>query len=155
LSVPLVALALATAGYSAFLFAQAEGRDFWQSPLVLPQLLVAAVSAGAAVAILVHGPSLGLRGLLMAALGVNLLVVLAELYTPHPNADAAAAARVVTQGSSRLLFWGGVVVAGTLVPAVCLLASSALPAALASLLALGGLYCWEECWVRAGQSVPL
>src|SRR4029453_7084590 len=32
--VPSVLLALATAGYSAFLFGQAEGRAFWQSPLV-------------------------------------------------------------------------------------------------------------------------
>ena len=38
---PLVAAA--TAGYSAFLFGQAEGRDFWQSPLLLPHLLVAAL----------------------------------------------------------------------------------------------------------------
>ena len=40
LAIPLVLLALGAAGYSAFLFAQAEGRDFWQSPLVLPHLLV-------------------------------------------------------------------------------------------------------------------
>jgi formate-dependent nitrite reductase membrane component NrfD len=32
LAVPVTLLALATAGYSAFLFGQAEGRDFWQSP---------------------------------------------------------------------------------------------------------------------------
>ena len=42
-SMPAILLALATAGYSAFLFGQAEGRDFWQSPLVLPHLIVAAV----------------------------------------------------------------------------------------------------------------
>jgi Fe-S-cluster-containing dehydrogenase component len=42
---PTVLLGLATAGYSAFLFGQAEGRDFWQSPLLLPHLLGAAVLA--------------------------------------------------------------------------------------------------------------
>src|SRR6266508_3094724 len=31
---PMVPLAAAAAGYSAFLFGQAEGRDFWQSPLL-------------------------------------------------------------------------------------------------------------------------
>src|SRR5499427_9798247 len=45
---PSALLALATAGYSAFLFGQAEGRDFWQSPLVLPHLIIAAIVAGAA-----------------------------------------------------------------------------------------------------------
>src|ERR1700687_5299821 len=45
---PTAAAAAATAGYSAFLFGQAEGRDFWQSPLLLPHLLVAALVAGSA-----------------------------------------------------------------------------------------------------------
>src|SRR6266545_4334056 len=50
---PMLPLAVAAAGYSAFLFGQAEGRDFWQSPLLLPHLLVAAVAAGAAALLLV------------------------------------------------------------------------------------------------------
>ena len=43
---PMAVVAAATAGYSAFLFGQAEGRDFWQSPLLLPHLLVAALVGG-------------------------------------------------------------------------------------------------------------
>src|SRR6185312_7861317 len=53
LAVPVIFLAGATAGYSAFLFGQAEGRDFWQSPLLLPHLLVAALAAGSAALLLV------------------------------------------------------------------------------------------------------
>ena len=41
-------LGAATAGYTAFLFAQCEGRDLWQTPLLLPLLLARAVVAGAA-----------------------------------------------------------------------------------------------------------
>src|SRR4029450_5210022 len=52
LTVPVILLALAAAGYSAFLFGQAEGRDFWQSPMVLPHLVVAALVAGSAVLLL-------------------------------------------------------------------------------------------------------
>ena len=37
-----------TAIYTAFLFAQAKGRDFWQSPLLPVHMLVHSVSAGAA-----------------------------------------------------------------------------------------------------------
>ncbi len=156
LTAPLIALALATAGYSAFLFAQAEGRDFWQSPLLLPQLLVAALTAGTAVALLSHGASPLLRGLLLMALGANLLFVLAERFTPHPNLDAEAAARLITDGPWRAAFWGGVVIGGTLLPAALLLVSaSSVTAGLASLLALSGLYLWEDTWLKAGQSVPL
>jgi Fe-S-cluster-containing dehydrogenase component/formate-dependent nitrite reductase membrane component NrfD len=155
LAVPLSLLALGAAGYSAFLFAQAEGRDFWQSPLVLPHLLVATVTAGAAVALLVGPPSAASRGLLLLGLGANFLLVLAECYTPHPNTDAVAAARIITEGPLSRVFWGGVIVGGTLVPALLLIPASGTASALAGLLALVGLYCWEDCWVRAGQAAPL
>src|SRR5262249_56102366 len=95
LVVPLVALALAAAGYSAFLFAQAEGRDAWQSALVLPHLLVSALTAGVAVALLAYGPSPRLRGGLLVGLGAGLLLLLAELYTPHADLDTRAAARAI------------------------------------------------------------
>src|SRR5439155_307016 len=79
---PVGLLALGAAGYSALLFGQAEGRDFWQSPLVLPHLVVAAFVAGAA--------------------------------------------------------------------------ADSLPLTLlAAVLALAGLWLWEDLWVKAGQSIPL
>jgi Fe-S-cluster-containing dehydrogenase component/formate-dependent nitrite reductase membrane component NrfD len=152
---PLGLLAVAAAGYSAFLFAQAEGRDFWQSPLVLPQLLVSALTAGAATGALVGGGARPWRALLLLGLGAHLLMVLAECYTPHPNTDAAAAARFIREGGLGRLFWGGVVAAGTLLPAALLIPASAAATPLAALLTLGGLYLWEECWVRAGQAIPL
>jgi Fe-S-cluster-containing dehydrogenase component/formate-dependent nitrite reductase membrane component NrfD len=152
---PLALLALGAAGYSAFLFAQAEGRDFWQSPLVLPHLLTSAVTAGAAVALLAAPPSATARGLLLLGLGVSLLLVLAECCTLHPSTDASAAARIITHGRLRGVFWGGVVVGGALVPALLLIPASGAAGALAGLLALVGLYLWEDCWVRAGQAVPL
>ena len=36
LFIPAMFFGAAGAGYTAFLFGQAEGRDFWQSPLLLP-----------------------------------------------------------------------------------------------------------------------
>src|SRR5437660_12536388 len=48
LLIPAALFGIAAAGYSAFLFGQAEGRDFWQSPLLLPMLLVQAVLGGSA-----------------------------------------------------------------------------------------------------------
>jgi formate-dependent nitrite reductase membrane component NrfD len=155
LAIPLSLLALGAAGYSAFLFAQAEGRDFWQSPLVLPHLLAGAATAGAAVALLATPTSTTARGLLLLGLGANLLLVLAECYMPHANTDASAVARTITRGSLSPVFWGGVIASGTLVPALLLIPASGVAGALAALLALAGLYLWEDCWVRAGQAVPL
>jgi Fe-S-cluster-containing dehydrogenase component/formate-dependent nitrite reductase membrane component NrfD len=164
---PSVVLALATAGYSALLFGQAEGRDFWQSPLLLPQLLGAAVVAGAALLLLVAsasaapGPTLlgALRGTLLAAVLATCAVVLAELYAPHANKDVAAAAGYLTRGPRAGGFWLGYVVLGVLAPVVLLVATAAgapLPvAALAAIAALVGLWFYEDAWIRAGQSVAM
>jgi Fe-S-cluster-containing dehydrogenase component/formate-dependent nitrite reductase membrane component NrfD len=161
LAVVALALAGATAGYSALLFGQAEGRDFWQSPLLLPQLLVAAVLAGSASLILVTAVAGietqgvdALRAALLGALALNGLVMFAELRGAHGGVDATAAARLITRGAFRRRFWAGVVAAGLVVPlALGFAGGSALP--LASLLALAGLWIYEDLWVKAGQSVPL
>ncbi len=155
LALPLMLLALAAAGYSAFLFGQAEGRDFWQSPLVLPHLLASAVAAGAATALLVTPPSAASRMLLLVGLGLNLLLILAECYTSHATADAAVGARAITRGRFRLVFWIGVVAAGSVLPALLVIPDSGVTSTLAAALALVGLYLWEDCWVRAGQIAPL
>ena len=160
---PVAAVAVATAGYSALLFGQAEGRDFWQSPLLLPHLLVAALVGGSASLLLaaraVGSASIVVGGLglvLWASLLVSALVLGAELFTAHGAEDARRAARLLTRGPLRAPLWGGVVAAGVAMPLV-LLPSASVPfgSELAAVLALGGLWLWEELWIRAGQMLPL
>jgi len=166
---PTALLALAAAGYSAFLFGQAEGRDFWQSPLVLPHLIVAAVTAGNAALLLpalwlypagmfyyVPPPTWGLAASMALFLLLHLLLILPELFAKHPNQDAARAARLIRQGTMGRRLWGGVVLGGVVLPLI-LLGFPAQPwcQALAAVLALGGLWLWEDLWVRAGQALPL
>jgi len=166
LSVPAIVTALAAAGYSAFLFHQAEGRDFWQSPLLLPHLVAAAVVAGAAALILLRilvlggnwGPEgTGIEGLRLA-MGAGLVAHAAtlalDLFGAHPSVDVSRAARLVTHGPWRARFWGGVVLGGIALPLALAWAGPG-GAALASALALAGLWLWEDVWVRAGQTIPL
>jgi formate-dependent nitrite reductase membrane component NrfD len=155
-------LAAAAAGYSAFLFGQAEGRDFWQSPLLLPQLLVAAVLAGSAALLLVAdmvgspaGEAAWLRLVLLGALAAALLVLLAELLGRHPGHDAARAAGLLARGALAGPLWGGVVGAGLLLPGLLLLTPWWPLWLLAAALALAGLWLYEELWMRAGQALPL
>lgn len=160
---PMAAVAAATAGYSAFLFGQAEGRDFWQSPLLLPHLLVAALVAGSATLVLaarlVGSASIvagGLGLVLWGSLRVSAVVLGAELSSAHGTADATRAARLLTHGSLRVPLWGGVVVGGIALPLVLLLSASVpFGSELAAVLALAGLWLWEELWIRAGQMIPL
>jgi Fe-S-cluster-containing dehydrogenase component/formate-dependent nitrite reductase membrane component NrfD len=163
---PVAIAALAAAGYSAFLFGQAEGRDFWQSPLLLPQLIAAAVVAGSAtlLAIATFLPTQAavvpnpFAIVLAVGLVVSALILFAELYTPHANSDVVRSARLLTDGALSPVFWGGVVFIGMVVPLGLLFISRAAAgpfACLAAIFALIGLLLYEDLWVQAGQSVPL
>jgi Fe-S-cluster-containing dehydrogenase component/formate-dependent nitrite reductase membrane component NrfD len=160
LAVPALVLAVAAAGYSAFLFGQAEGRDFWQSPLLLPHLVTMAVVAGAAALLVLQalgGDATGveiLRAALVAGLLVHAGLLAIDLYAAHPTVDAARAARLLVRGRLGRRFWGGVVVAGIALPIAVAWAGTP-GAAVAAVLALGGLWLYEDLWVRAGQTIPL
>ncbi len=164
LAAPAALLGLATAGYTAFLFAQCEGRDLWQSPLVLPTLLAQAVVAGGAgyavMELAVDGPdSAAVQWVLLAGVLATAVLVAAELLgrgTPHVEAAVAAMAR----GRYARQFWIGGVALGLVVPAVLVAVSLAsdsgsVPAAVAGICAVAGMWCYEDSFVRAGQSVPL
>jgi Fe-S-cluster-containing dehydrogenase component/formate-dependent nitrite reductase membrane component NrfD len=161
LPLPTLLLAGATAGYSALLFGQAEGRDFWQSPLRLPHLLATAVLSGAASLILAvavtpaGAPALDALGAaLMGSLGLTALTLFADLLGRHPGLDGARAARLLWRGPLAARFWWGAVVVGLALPLV-LAATGGRGLGVAAALALGGLWIYEDLWVRAGQSVPL
>ena len=164
LAIPTAVLAGATAGYSAFLFGQAEGRDFWQSQLLFPQLVLAAIMAGAAVLLLIgvvigteRTALQGLAWLMAVALVGHGVLVLSELGTTHPNVDVARAARLITRGPWRARFWIGTAGGGLVIPvAIAFLAppGGAL-AVLSAVLALAGLWLYEDMWIKAGQSLPL
>jgi Fe-S-cluster-containing dehydrogenase component/formate-dependent nitrite reductase membrane component NrfD len=161
------AFAMASACYSAFLFAQAKGRDFWQSPLFLCQLLVQALVAGSG-AILVAGilmdaaPGI-LRPtvlILLISLIISLAMNIGEITLPRVSEDARIAVRVLINGCLSQRFWGLVVGTGLVAPIIlaALVLVSWLPigfAIVAAVLALAGLWWFEEIWVKAGQAVPL
>jgi Fe-S-cluster-containing dehydrogenase component/formate-dependent nitrite reductase membrane component NrfD len=165
---PLVAAATAGAGYSGYLFAQAKGRDFWQSPLLPLHFVAQAAIAGLAVAallIVATGTDGGTAGagvgrpaaLLPAAVLLHIaLVLFGEVGVTHPTRDAQRAARALTRGSLRHWLVAALLTgaAGAILP---LTTSTMGPAALVlgALSALAALWTWEHGWLRAGQSVPL
>ena len=168
LLLPAALFGAAAAGYTAFLFGQAEGRDFWQSPLLLPILLVQATLAGAAALGVLSWPlfvssnvSTLLTLILLLALAVHVIFVLIEVLGTHANSHVASAAHFIARGALRRIFWGLFMVVGSLIPLVLLSLAFIFPVAqpvllaLAGLLALVGLFAYEHCFVTAGQIVPL
>jgi Fe-S-cluster-containing dehydrogenase component/formate-dependent nitrite reductase membrane component NrfD len=168
LLIPAALFGAGAAGYTAFLFGQAEGRDFWQSPLLLPILLVQAVLAGAAALgifswILGVGSTLTslLAVVLLSAVVVHVLLIFVEVFGAHSNSHVSAAAHVITGGSLRSIFRGLFLAVGSLLPLVLLTLALLIPAAqavllsLAGIAALVGLFAYEHCFVVAGQAVAL
>ncbi len=154
--------AVITAVYTAFLFAQAKGRDFWQSPVLPLHMLVHAFMAGAAIlavcALFMPAPEAWrsyLRFTLYASIIFNLIIVAVELLTPHPTADAKAAKHMIVAGRFGKTFWYGALLFGNAAPLVMLAFSGSLLLACAGVLVLLGIYLTEHIWVRAPQLIPL
>jgi Fe-S-cluster-containing dehydrogenase component/formate-dependent nitrite reductase membrane component NrfD len=148
-------LAVLSAIYTAWLFAQAKARDLWQSPLLLPLLLVQALLSGASVVLLAAvfvepGAVPALARFAAGATLLHLLLVAGEVTTTHGTAHAALAAWEMTGGRHASFFRGGVALQA-LGAALLLLG----PAPLGAVLALAGLLAYEHAYVQAGQSVPL
>ena len=161
------AFAVASACYSAFLFAQAKGRDLWQSPLFLWHLLVQALIAGSAT-ILIAGILMDTPPEILKA-GSSDPLHFADLGSSHDHGrDFSSPCRrrrknryaSADQGTAEPTILGLVIGFGLVAPIIfaALAPVSAVPIAVsfaAAILALAGLWWYEDLWVKAGQSVPL
>jgi Fe-S-cluster-containing dehydrogenase component/formate-dependent nitrite reductase membrane component NrfD len=148
-----IPLAIMTAIYTAYLFAQAKGRDLWQSPLLPPHMLVQAVLAGSAIAVLAATalrPSIVEPSAWIVAIAAmtHLGFVAGEVTLTHPTAHARLAVHEMMIGRYASFFWLGVVAVGVGVfaPLVPVLGAAA---------AAVGLLAHEHAYVQAGQAVPL
>jgi Fe-S-cluster-containing dehydrogenase component/formate-dependent nitrite reductase membrane component NrfD len=153
-------IGIVVAIYTAFLFAQAKGRDFWQSPSLPLHMLVHSIMAGAA-ALAVGGFFMEtseaydtfLGYVILGTLVVNLLVMLFELTITHPTTDAKATVKMIVKGRYKTRFWLGVVLFGNILPLALILAGMSLP--IAGVIALIGILLTETIWVEAPQRIPL
>jgi len=157
--------AVMTAGYTAFLFGQAEGRDLWQSPVLFWHLQAQAAMAGAGVLLLVGAvldPGVDAMRWLAWALAIatiaNLLILAVEYGGRHSTRNAAVAAHMITHGRYKKSFWGGAIGLSIIALALALtgaLGGPILVAVLGGIVAQVSLIIYESVFVKAGQDVPL
>jgi Fe-S-cluster-containing dehydrogenase component/formate-dependent nitrite reductase membrane component NrfD len=161
-------IGLGVAGYTAFLFGQAEGRDLWQSPMLLWHMIAGAFAVGGGggliAALLTDIPESVERSFAWsmvggaAALG---LIALAELSSRHPTRNITEAMPHMTRGRYAVEWWLGGQLLGVIVPVVLgglFLAGSEdilWVASLGGVSAGAGIWFADDAFVRAGQSVPL
>ncbi len=159
-----VPLGIATAGYTAFLFGQAEGRDLWQSPTLLWHMILAGAAVGGAAALVLAAAGFDVGdaaeeafGWLLAggALGVAAFG-LGDAFSAHSTRNVADAVHHMVRGRWRWQWWLGIdlvvvaAVGGALVGPVGVWVG-----ALGGLAAAAGAFLLDDAMVKAGQSVPL
>ncbi len=158
------AVATVVAIYTAFLFAQAKGRDFWQSPTLSIHMLLHSFLAGAAafalVALFTESGANWLpllRNILLVGIAINVATMAIELITTHPTEDAKRTVDMITKGRYKMNFWVGVITFGNIIPFVILLLNGAhlMSLALVGVIVLAGIYLTEHIWVEAPQRLPL
>ncbi len=153
-------LGVATAIYTAFIFAQCEGRDLWQTPLLPAHLMVQALMIGSAAVLTFSAffePGLisAATSVFTVALVIDLFMILTgEFGMKHSTDTAAAAAHDITHGRYKNMFWGGAILLGHIVPFVLIMVGGSTLAVVASIAALIGLYQYEYAFVMAPQHVP-
>lgn len=157
-------IAILTAIYTAFLFAQAKGRDFWQSPTLSIHMLVHSVMAGAAffLIILFFSDSIKdwqpfLAKTLLISIGINTFVIAIELMTTHPTKEAKMVVTMITSGRYKRLFWYGAILIGNIIPFLLISYGNTHihMEVIASVCVLFGIYLTEHIWVEAPQQIPL
>ncbi|MEP7039466.1 MAG: NrfD/PsrC family molybdoenzyme membrane anchor subunit, partial [Acidobacteriota bacterium] len=158
-----IVFAVLSAVYTAFLFAQAKGRDFWQSPMLGLHMIVHSLMAGFAVYLLVNlflnvnaGFTMVLTFLSLVTIAVHLITLAIELTTTHSTEDAHKVVKMITSGQFSLAFWCGMILCGNVLPFVLLLLmGNIFLLALAGVLILVGLGFAQHIWVKAPQLIPL
>ncbi len=154
--------AILVAIYTAFLFAQAKGRDFWQSPMLVIHMFLHSIMAGASIFLIAElfistGPQWVdyINKVLFISVGINLVIIWIELIITHPTQDAKTVVTMITSGRYKIQFWAGTLFAGNILPIVMITFGGPELSAVAAVLVLTGIYITENIWVEAPQRIPL
>jgi Fe-S-cluster-containing dehydrogenase component len=161
-------VALGVAGYTAYLFAQAEARDLWQGPLLLWHMLAAALVAGGGASLVAAGlfgpEGVGAESIdafawtmLIGAAAVGVLAIV-ELASKHPTRNAEEGFHHLTRGAFSTEWWSGLaltVVVPVVLGIAVLAGGTVWFGALGGVAGMVGIWLVDDAFVKAGQSVPL
>jgi hypothetical protein len=148
-------LGLGVAGYTAFLFGQAEGRDLWQTPLLLWHMIGGALAVGGGATLLaglMTGVPIEAATWVMLAGAVLVgLMSMTELLGSHTTTNAEAAMHHMIRGEFATQWWLGQFLL-VVVPIVAIATGFD---AMGGIGAMAGVFLADDAFVKAGQSVPL
>ena len=123
-----IPFAILSAVYTAFLFAQAKGRDYWQHPTLPVHMFLHSIMAGSAALVIASGfgnridisTATFLSTGLLWSTGAHALLSVAEMFMHHATQDAKLASKIITHGKFKMPFWLGVILVGNILPIIIL-----------------------------------
>ena len=148
--------AMLSAVYTSFLFAQAKGRDFWQSSVAPFQMIIHSAIAGSMMIGILGGEFTSeMISVIAALLGINLVLFVKELTGSDKTSDTKAVVDLITKGRYKMQFLLTIVFGRVLPLLLLLLAPGLVPVQLLGVVVLIGILSSEHIWVRAPQLISL
>ena len=154
-------LALMTGVYTAFLFAQAEGRDMWQSSVTPLHMGVQTFYLGACGLIVSHlfvpltaelywlSSVVLTVGLILSAL----MIFVGEFGVSRASENASLAVHEIRRGRYRVHFWWGGISLGHVVPLLLTILHIPYGMLFAAIAASAGVFLYEYAYVMAPQRI--
>ncbi len=152
--------AFLTVVYTAFLFAQAKGRDYWQNKMLPFHMFLHSIMVGGS-AMLVLSYIMALEGVywvrfvLLCSTFAHLLYSVYEALHKESNRDARLASKMIHQGIFKNQFWLGVVLLGNILPIALLFVNVSYMDLGAAVLVIIGTWIANHILVKAPQLIPL
>jgi len=154
--IPTTVFSVLGAIYTAFLFAQARARDFWQTPVISAiHMLIHAVMAGSVVMmVIVPESSEWMANIFLWGIGFNIVIMAKETFMLHDTPDNKKTIQLMTKGYYSKYWWAGILL-GSFAPIVILTAHAESMTLFAGGLALIGIFLTEFVRIRVPQMISL
>ena len=157
ITLPLAAMA---GTYTAFLFAQAEGRDMWQSQATPVHMAIQTLYLGSIGILVTHAvtplsDALWSSGILVTQVGLILSLVMifgGEFGTPRASEVAAQAVRDIKRGHYKRHFWIGGILCGHVAALSCSFIAQPIAAFAMAVLAVVGVFFYEIAYVMVATT---
>ncbi|MDH5403191.1 MAG: polysulfide reductase NrfD [Candidatus Heimdallarchaeota archaeon] len=161
ITILVLVFAFLSAVYTAFLFAQAKGRDFWQSPILPFDMLVHSLLSGSSVLLLLNEFGIPLstatdsfvKMIFYISAYSSVLFALMEVYVTHPTEDAHRTSKEIKEGKWSKSFWSSVI--GLMILPIALTFNIVLLNIIAFVLTLYCIFTILRIWVYAPQDIAL
>lgn len=149
-------LAVITAVYTAFLFAQAKGRAFWDNKMSIFFMLLHAIILGSIIITFVISMNSKTENQILNLIHVLNLIVTVWLFKGSRVLESEIVSDMILKGKYKFQFWGMVIFIGNVLPVLLLYFFQAGSIVyLASMFIIIGIIISNSLFIKVPQTIPL